>query len=156
VHGRLYTLQLWRGGIRFVLTAYNFHPEHREWQFMENEDVAPGDEEPAHLIMQLDGALEPDIGLGRDEAERIFWVAEEGRTVRDLVPADDLARELWATKFGNPTVCPRCDAPQGTPHHPLCFTDYGVPLSPYYDRNDWRSSIREQCAHWEQEIALAV
>jgi hypothetical protein len=154
-HGKLYRLPLKEHGIVFELTAFNFHPDHREWQLIEGKRSCPADANPAHLLLQRDGTFEPDGDFGLDDGSgRFDAFLEAGVTVRDLEPADDLARDLWAAQFGDPAACPRCDAQEATPHHPLCHGPDGVPLFPDFNREHWLGEVEGQCAHWEQEIGL--
>jgi len=132
------------------LITFTFHPEHAAIHLVETEATSPPDDAPASLLVQQDGTLEPE-GDYEDEG-RFDPIRDAGLTVRDLVPADDRARELWTATFGHPTVCPRCGATSDAEHDPRCHTADGVPLFPDWDREAWLSRVWDQC-DWVQVVA---
>jgi hypothetical protein len=153
-HGQLYTLTLERSGMTFVLMAWNLHPTHFGWTLIELDTTCPTDVHLVELSLNVDGTFEPGGDFDVDDTGRLRAFEEEGPTVRDLVPADGLAVALWVAQFGNPSICPRCDATADAPHHPLCHTAGGVPLFPDRSRDAWLGDVEDQCADWTQEIGL--
>jgi hypothetical protein len=152
--GRLYTVTLAERGEVMLLMAYNLHPDHDEWQLIEVDGSSPADANPAHLLVRPDGTLEPEGDFDLDDSGRFDAFLRQGVTVRDLVPADDRAHEIWTAQVGRPAVCPRCGASAGALHHPLCHTADGVPLFPMEGRDEWLTTCRDECVGWSEVMAV--
>src|SRR4051812_13495563 len=94
--GRIVTLDV--PGCRVMeFMAFTFHPAHDEIHLVECERSYSPDDDPASLLVQPDGTFEPEGDFA--DFGRFDPLRAAGVTVRDLVPADDLVRELWTATF---------------------------------------------------------
>ena len=117
-HGRMYALRL-RDGTILPVQAMNWDPGRTPWQLVEDAETCPEGDVPGHLIVTSDGGFERDEAYEPRDTDRDVRAVAEGLTVSDLVPADDLARAMWAARTGRYASCPRCGGADEAFHHPL-------------------------------------